>query len=163
MREKGVRSGCAINAAVEALGDQWSLIVLRDVIFGNRRSFRELLTHSEEGIASNILSSRLGSLVEAGLLTKAETVRGQRGSYSLPSRAFRLCRYWSRSAPGALPIATVRKSCESAPSYYATEGPIWWPGLDELRELHLGIPRPNPSAPRASAQLQAAYEAAVKQ
>src|SRR5699024_4141476 len=83
MAADGPRSGCAINAAVEALGDPWSLIVLRDMIFGNRRSFRELLTRSDEGIASNILSSRLRSLVDAGLLTKAETVRGQRGSYSL--------------------------------------------------------------------------------
>jgi len=31
------RSGCAINAAVEALGDHWSFLVLRDVIFGDRR------------------------------------------------------------------------------------------------------------------------------
>jgi DNA-binding HxlR family transcriptional regulator len=28
------RSGCPINAAVEVLGDRWSLIVLRDVMFG---------------------------------------------------------------------------------------------------------------------------------
>ena len=33
--------------------------------------------------------------------------------------------------------------------------------IDELRDLHLGIPRPNPDAPRASDQLRAAYEAAV--
>jgi hypothetical protein len=50
------RSGCAINAAIEVLGDPWSMLVLRDVIFGNRRHFRELLQGSEEGIA-NILRS----------------------------------------------------------------------------------------------------------
>ena len=33
--------------------------------------------------------------------------------------------------------------------------------IDELRELHLGIPRPDPDAPRASDQLGAAYEAAI--
>jgi hypothetical protein len=33
--------------------------------------------------------------------------------------------------------------------------------IDELRELHLGMPRPNPDAPRASDQLRAAYETAV--
>jgi hypothetical protein len=38
------RSGCPINAAVEVLGDRWSLLVLRDVIFGDRRYFRALLT-----------------------------------------------------------------------------------------------------------------------
>ena len=52
----GPRSGCPINAAVEVLGDPWALIVVRDVMFGDRRYFRELLTASEEGIASNVLS-----------------------------------------------------------------------------------------------------------
>ena len=45
------RSGCPINAAVEAFGDSWSLLVLRDVMFGNKRYFRELLAGSEEKIA----------------------------------------------------------------------------------------------------------------
>ena len=38
------RSGCPINLTLEALGDRWSLIVIRDLMFGNRRHFRELLT-----------------------------------------------------------------------------------------------------------------------
>jgi DNA-binding HxlR family transcriptional regulator len=50
------RSGCPINLTLEALGDRWSLIVIRDLMFGNRRHFRELLTRSEERIASNILA-----------------------------------------------------------------------------------------------------------
>ncbi len=41
------RSGCPINLTLEALGDRWSLIVIRDLMFGNRRHFRELLTRSE--------------------------------------------------------------------------------------------------------------------
>ena len=56
---KQPRSGCPINAAVEALGDHWSLLVLRDVIFGDRPYFRELQAGSIEGIASNILVVRL--------------------------------------------------------------------------------------------------------
>lgn len=55
---ESARSGCPINAAVEAFGDSWSLLVLRDVMFGSRRYFRELLAGSEEGIASNILADR---------------------------------------------------------------------------------------------------------
>ena len=49
------RSGCPINAAVEALGDHWSLLVLRDVIFGDRRYFREL--HAGSKIMSRNTSS----------------------------------------------------------------------------------------------------------
>lgn len=52
------RSGCPINLTVETLGDRWSLIVICDLMFGNRRHFRELLTRSEERIASNILADQ---------------------------------------------------------------------------------------------------------
>ena len=41
-------SGCPINLTLEALGDRWSLIVISDLMFGNRRHFRELLTRAEE-------------------------------------------------------------------------------------------------------------------
>src|SRR6195256_6650734 len=66
------RSGCPINLTLELLGDRWSLIVIRDIIFGNRRYFRELLTKSEEGIASNILADPLKRFVENGLLTRTD-------------------------------------------------------------------------------------------
>jgi DNA-binding HxlR family transcriptional regulator len=78
------RSGCPINAAVEVLGDRWTLLVLRDVIFADRRHFRALLTGSAEGIASNILADRLKRLLDAGILTRGGTVvRGQRARFSL--------------------------------------------------------------------------------
>ena len=35
------RSGCPINLTLEQLGDRWSLIVIRDVMFGNRRTYGE--------------------------------------------------------------------------------------------------------------------------
>jgi hypothetical protein len=72
------RSGCPINAAVEVIGDHWSPLVLRDIMFGNRRHFRVLQESSEEGIASNILADRLRRLVSAGLLTRADAGRGRR-------------------------------------------------------------------------------------
>jgi DNA-binding HxlR family transcriptional regulator len=59
------RSGCPINATVEVFGDRWTLLVLRDIVFGDRRYFRELQANSE-GIASNILADRLKRLVEVG-------------------------------------------------------------------------------------------------
>lgn len=52
-----------IKAALEVLGAAWALLVLRDVAFGNRRRFRELLAKSEEGNASNIPAGRLEHLV----------------------------------------------------------------------------------------------------
>ena len=60
-------------------------------MFGNRWHFRELLTRSEEGIASNILAARLKRLVEAGLLSRShDPARRQRGIYSLTEKAIQL-------------------------------------------------------------------------
>ena len=66
------RSGCPINLTLEALGDRWSLIVIRDLTFGNRRHFREVLTRSEERIASNFLADRLTRLEKAGLVCRRD-------------------------------------------------------------------------------------------
>ena len=77
------RSQCPINRSIEMLGDRWSLLILRDIVLNDRRSFRELLTGSEEGISAPVLSRRLADLVEAGFLTKSEVARGKQGRYSL--------------------------------------------------------------------------------
>ena len=66
------RSGCPINLTLEALGDRWSLIVIRDLMFGNRRHFRELLTRSEERIASNILTDRQTRLEKPELVSRLD-------------------------------------------------------------------------------------------
>jgi DNA-binding HxlR family transcriptional regulator len=42
-------SGCPINATIEVFGDRWSLLVLRDIVFGDPAIFRELQAGSEEG------------------------------------------------------------------------------------------------------------------
>ena len=91
------RSGCPIKLTVETLGDRWSLIVIRDLMFGNRRHFRELLTRSEERITSNILADRLTRLEKAGLVSRRDDpwlsllARGRnvRQSVTLPARVAR--------------------------------------------------------------------------
>jgi DNA-binding HxlR family transcriptional regulator len=72
-----------MSAAVDALGDRWTLLILRDVIVHDRRYFRALLLGSPEGIASNILADRLVKLVDAGILVRGTAARGQRARYSL--------------------------------------------------------------------------------
>lgn len=64
------RSGCPINLAIEIIGDRWTLLILRDMIFADRRHFRELLRESEEGISSSVLADRLERLVSAGIVTR---------------------------------------------------------------------------------------------
>lgn len=77
------RSGCPINRALEFLGDHWSLLILRDMVLHDRRSFRELLTGNDEGISAPVLSRRLTDMTTAGILSKTDAPRGKQGRYSL--------------------------------------------------------------------------------
>jgi DNA-binding HxlR family transcriptional regulator len=71
------------HRTLEVLGDRWTLLIRRDIIFGGARRFRELL-RSQERIASNILADRLRMLVEAGLLTRSgDPNQKQKAVYSL--------------------------------------------------------------------------------
>ncbi|MCO1337919.1 transcriptional regulator [Kocuria polaris] len=80
------RSGCPINLAIELFGDRWTLLILRDIIFADRRHFRELLRGSEEKITSSILADRIDRLVAAGILTRADDpTHKQKAVYSLTS------------------------------------------------------------------------------
>jgi DNA-binding HxlR family transcriptional regulator len=65
------------------LRDPWAMLVLRDIMFGNRRYFRELVVGSEDGIATNILASCLKQLAAAGLLTRDAARCPRRAAYSL--------------------------------------------------------------------------------
>lgn len=69
-REKRVRrSGCPINLALELLGDTWSLLIVRDLMFKGRKTFGEFL-NAEEAIASNILAERLQRLENADIVAR---------------------------------------------------------------------------------------------
>ena len=156
-----LRSGCPINLSVEVLGDKWSLVVLRDIMFGNVRSYRELHGNSLEGIATNILASRLKSLAEEGFITSAPDPRHkQRTIYSLTEKAISLVPVMVQL--GAWGTRYLPVSPELAARAIALEngGPQMWADLmDELRHLHLGGPAPQRSV---LAELDEAYRAAVR-
>lgn len=73
------RSACAISMALEAIGDKWSLLILRDLMFTGKRSYGELQS-CEEKIATNILAARLQSLEANGLIRKAADPNNARRS-----------------------------------------------------------------------------------
>ena len=64
------RSDCPIASALDLIGDKWTLLVIRDLLFLGNRKFGELLS-SPEKIPTNILSDRLRRLEECGLVVKA--------------------------------------------------------------------------------------------
>ncbi len=152
------RSDCPINLTLEVLGDRWSLIVIRDVIFGDRRRYRELLTRSEEGIASNVLADRLKRLVAAGLLSRADDPRHRQSViYSLTEPAIQLVPLlaqmgaWGRRHAPASPELSIRAQL------LEEGGPAMWDELmDELRARHLEA---LVTSSAVLERLQAAYEA----
>ncbi|WP_136659076.1 helix-turn-helix domain-containing protein [Nitratireductor sp. XY-223] len=64
-----LRSHCPVNYALEAVGDRWSLIVMRDILLNGKFRFRDLLA-AEERIATNVLSERLARLAEHRIIEK---------------------------------------------------------------------------------------------
>lgn len=85
-----LRSHCPVNYALEAIGDRWALLILRDIVFRGRRTYRDFL-NSEEGIATNILASRLNHLIGAGILQhEGDEEDGRKGNYSLTEKGLDL-------------------------------------------------------------------------
>jgi DNA-binding HxlR family transcriptional regulator len=151
------RSGCPINLALEVLGDRWSLVIIRDMMFGNRRHFRVLLRESMEGIASNILADRLKRLEAAGLISRADDPsHKQKTLYSLTEKAIQLLPLlvtmgaWGRKHLPVTPELSIRNRLleEGGPA-------MWERFMAELRATHLGTPIP--PGPLVAERLHAAY------
>lgn len=84
------RSGCPISIALELLGDAWSLLIVRDLMFKERRTFNDFLTGGE-GIASNILADRLRKLEDAIIVEKRRDPQdARRFIYRLTSKGIDL-------------------------------------------------------------------------
>lgn len=150
------RSGCPINLTLEMLGDRWSLIVIRDVMFGNRRHFRELQRNSEEKIASNILADRLKRLVKLGLLTRrVDPSHAQKAIYGLAEPAIQLVPVFAQLGAWGRRHTAVSRELSIRAELLEAGGPAMWEDfMIELRAIHLGAPRP---ARSVFAELQAAY------
>lgn len=71
------RSHCPIAFALDIFGDKWSLLLLRDLLFKDKRHYSELLA-AEEGISTNILSERLARLEAEGLIAKSQDKTSRR-------------------------------------------------------------------------------------
>ncbi|MGQ0640884.1 MAG: winged helix-turn-helix transcriptional regulator [Gemmatimonadaceae bacterium] len=81
------RSDRPINFALQTFGDAWSLLVIRDLMFTERRTYTDFLS-AEEGMATNILAARLKQLQADGLIRKSGSGRG--AEYSLTEKGLDL-------------------------------------------------------------------------
>ena len=151
------RSQCPINLAVEVFGDKWSLVILRDMIFGGRRHFRDLLTNSMEGIASNILADRLAKLVDDGVLTKAQDPHHkQKALYSLTEMGVQLLPIFMQIGAWGRRFLPASEELSIRAELLELGGQdLLADFMDDLRAQHLGLERPTP--PRTGHENIAAY------
>lgn len=163
LMDQAQRSGCPINLTLEVVGDKWSLLIIRDMMFGNRRHFRELLTKSEEGISSNILADRLKTLLEQGIITWSDDPsHKQKGIYSLTEQGIELLPILAQMSGWGFKYLRVSEELGIRAKLLSEGGPKMWAEFtDELRETHLGLKRRKKTAQSVGERLQAAYEKVV--
>jgi DNA-binding HxlR family transcriptional regulator len=139
---------CSVARALEAVGERWTLLILRDALLGVRRfdDFQESL-----GIARNVLTDRLGRLVDAGVLEKRPySERPPRFEYRLTDKGRDLwpvvhaLAVWGdrHDAPEGAPVRFVHRSCGGPISDRRTCEACG--AAVELREVEA---RPGPGAP----------------
>jgi DNA-binding HxlR family transcriptional regulator len=156
------RSDCPINLSLEVLGDAWSLLIVRDLMFGSARHFRELL-RSQEGISTNILADRLRKLVTYGVISASpDPTHKQKTVYSLTEMGIALVPVlvrlgaWGRRFLPATDELSIRIEVleRGGP-------PMWEDFMNELRAIHLGQDVGPRGVPSVHQQLQDAYDALV--
>jgi len=84
------RCQCPISSALDIIGDKWTLLIVRDMIFDHKKTFKDFST-SVESIASNILSSRLKLMEEVGIIRKSKMEGNQKSNiYTLTEKGLGL-------------------------------------------------------------------------
>jgi DNA-binding HxlR family transcriptional regulator len=142
-RKRFAEMNCGIAQALEALGDWWTLLIVRDAFFGVKR-FSDF--QAGLGIAKNILSNRLQRLTDGGILERVDVGEaGQRFEYRLTPRGEALLpvltslREWSDDwvfGAGNEPvIVTERKSGRPIPKLRVTDADGRALGRQDLRTV----------------------------
>ena len=74
------KCGCPITSALDVIGDRWILIILKQMLFEKKQTFKDF-KESYENIASNILTVRLNLLLENGLISKSKIKNNNKSIY----------------------------------------------------------------------------------
>ncbi len=81
---------CPVTYTANIIGDPWSLLIARDIVFFGKQTYGEFLS-SDEAITTSMLADKLASLESKGLLTKAAHVADRRRTiYSLTDKGLDL-------------------------------------------------------------------------
>ncbi|KPM33536.1 Transcriptional regulator, HxlR family [Croceitalea dokdonensis DOKDO 023] len=69
--ETKFRCNCPFTTALDILGDKWMLVIVKQMLMENKQTFKDF-TESDEGIATNILTTKLKQLEAFGIITKTK-------------------------------------------------------------------------------------------
>jgi len=64
------RCSCPITSALDIVGDKWTLVIIKQMLFENKSTFKDF-TESSESIATNILSTRLKQMEKLDIVEKS--------------------------------------------------------------------------------------------
>ncbi|OJJ21135.1 transcriptional regulator [marine bacterium AO1-C] len=136
---KEPRSGCSINLALEIFGDKWTLLIIRDIMLGNKRHFREML-QSDEKISSNILTNRLQMLEAQDILKKQpDTTHKQKYIYSLTQKGIDLLPVITSMAQWSLKHKAIdEESSKHTQNLIDGDEALIEKFVEGLKETHLG-------------------------
>ena len=120
------RSDCPLNATLEVVGDRWSLLIVRDLLFKGRSAYKDFLAGGE-GIATNVLADRLRRLAVEGVIEKGrDAVDARRLVYRLTTKGLALAPvlvdmivWGARHYQTAAPPATIREMTEHRERFLA--------------------------------------------
>ena len=88
--KKKFRSGCPISSSLDVVGDKWSLLIIRDMLVKQKKTFKEI-SDSDEKIAPSILSARLKLLESYKLIFKTKAPENKKENiYLLTEKGIRL-------------------------------------------------------------------------
>ena len=148
---------CSIARALELVGERWSLLILRDALFGGSTRYGEF--QRSLGIATNVLQDRLDGFIEAGLMERRpSSTQPESHEYVLTEkgRSFQpvllaLTEWGDRwSAPDGVPILYRHVACGSPVSVDVTCDQCG--AVDDGTEVQ-ALPGPGMPADRAERML----------
>lgn len=83
-------SGCPITFGLDTFGDKWTLLIIREMMFGHKKTYGDFL-NADEAISTNILASRLKHLEKEGIVEKRRDPENFRSFlYQLTPKGFDL-------------------------------------------------------------------------
>lgn len=89
-KDSSRQSGCPIAFTLDILGDKWSLLIIRDMVFLGKKYYGDFLD-SGEGIASNILADRLKRMGAQGIISRTDNPNNKKQAiYSLTEKGIDL-------------------------------------------------------------------------